>query len=168
MGSRPAIIASAAACLAGAFVLGRVTARPKPAETVRTVTKVERVEVQAKAETMARTITLDGPVKVIHRKFACPDGKPSEETVATRDVVRTETVTLTNTVTDVKEHRTHDERVRTVYARDTWSVGAGVGMGLDGRRVGELHVERRVLGNFHLTLSLNTDKVATVGLEYRF
>jgi hypothetical protein len=165
-----AYVVVAACC---AFTIGRLTARPVPVETVR--------EVKATEDKSARTFQglafyeqwryVEGPSKVTRVYRYLPSGQPSEvtETIERGPVeAKRETSAATATWTDVREHRTHDERTRTVYARDTWALGASAGMGLDGRRVAELHVERRVLGDFHLTMSLNTDRVATVGLEYRF
>jgi len=166
MRSRPALIAAAAASLGLAFVAGRLTAKPRVVEQVREVKVVEYREANAQATEGKRTITLDGPVKVVHRKFQCPDGKPSEETVTEKAPVRTETVTLTNTTTDVREHRTHDERVRIVPERDAWALGASVGMGLDGRRVVGVEVSRRVLGPLHLSLGVTTDRTATIGARW--
>jgi hypothetical protein len=159
---KPAIIAIAAASLGAAFVAGRYS-RP-PVETVRTVTKVERVEVKTAAEQVTRTITVDGPVRVVHRRFACPDGRPSEETVTEKAPSRTETAAATMTVVDVKEHRTHDEtlRLHTVYERDRWSVGASAGLG----NVYGAELGLRLFGPLWVTGQATTDRKLMLGARF--
>jgi hypothetical protein len=162
--TRPAIIAIAAASLGAAFVAGRYT--KAPVETVRTVKVVEYREVKTAAEQVTRTITVDGPVRVVHRRFACPDGKPSEETVTEKAPTRTETAAASMVVTDVREHVVHDEtlRMHTVVERDRWSVGASAGVG----NVYGAELGLRLAGDLWVAGEVRTDMTAAVRLRYTF
>ena len=125
--TRAPLLAIAAASLAGAFVAGRLTVKPRTVETVREVQAKQTQQAQQQAKVETRTVYVQGPERVRTVRYDCPTGKPSEERIEERGPVRTETATNTATVTQVRTQLEYRDRIETRHERDTWAVGASVG-----------------------------------------
>lgn len=175
MDRRRALLACALlVALAAAFVSGRATAPTKVRELTRTVEAERKSTTVAHAESTAGNVrVVEGPERITIKRVLVPvPGQPPaceetrvEERGAKTTEARTETASATKTVEVVYRDREvlKDRLVET--ARPGWSLGAHVGLGLDGHREAGADVARRLFGPFAVTLGVSTTRTVMAGIR---
>lgn len=153
--------------VAGALVLGYGLGRRsvKPTVETRTVTQ-ERVVYRDRVQTQSNVAAQEQTRTRIETRWL-----PGKEVVRTEYVERaTDTKRTDLAVRDVSEDRTLNvTKVERIAAPErNWAVTLQGGLGLDGRKVAAVSLERRLFGGVSVVGTVTSDKAAMCGVTVRF
>lgn len=162
----------AACCIS--YVIGRGTQKTVAIEKIREVEKVaeQKVEAAKNEATTAKSQAEADKVQWRTRTVYLPGGTVEVVKEVVREVEKRSAATATQVVTKVETREKlvfRDREVAISSPRPSWAVGAGVGLGLDGRLRYGGQLEHRLAGPLWFTAGVDVPtRGAQLGLRWEF